>query len=354
MKLFFFTRHQNLGASSRYRSLQYFDHLISQGYEVKHHYFFSDNYLRKRYSGNWPLLSIFYRYLSRLFSVLFAAKDADIIFIEKELFPFLPAFTENFLMRGNAKVIYDYDDAIWHSYEKLNYDPFGVLSKKISKVVCNSDATIAGSSYLAQGLSEMGADFVIKIPTCVSEKKYRGQGLYEKKTTDIVWIGSMSTAAHVKTLFPVFDRLHRERGSVARLIGFPEGFLDANTPPFVEIFSWSKDTELQLLASSRVGIMPLPDEKFERGKCGFKLIQYMGIGLPTIASPVGENNYIIDNGVTGFFATSNDEWYLKIKKILDSDLEKKMSLAGYERYKSFYSTCSAEKKLEQLIISIKK
>jgi glycosyltransferase involved in cell wall biosynthesis len=130
--------------------------------------------------------------------------------------------------------------------------------------------------------------------------------------------------------------------------------MGTNIPPFVEILPWSEDTELELLASSRVGIMPLPDEKFERGKCGFKLIQYMGIGLPTIASPIGENNYIIENGVTGFFAASNDQWYSKIKKILDLGLESKMGLAGYERYKSYYSTSSAEKKLDQLITSITK
>ena len=353
MKLVFFTRHEHLGASSRYRSLQYFDFLRAKGHVITQHYFFSDAYLRARYAGERPVGEVLRCYVSRLRAALTAAKDADAVIIEKELFPYLPAFSERLLLGGNAALIYDYDDAIWHAYELRRFGPFGALfADKIRKVVAGADHVVVGSHYLKEQIRSWGAKAVTLIPTTVPGSRYQGQGLVAKKTADIVWIGSMSTGAHVQRIFPVLERLHREGGSKARLIGFPRKLIEGAVPDFVEIVPWTAETELEMMASARVGIMPLPDELFERGKCGFKLVQYMGVGLPTVASPVGENRHIVRNGTTGYLADSNDQWFQRLSALLDSsELADRMARAGHARYDAMYSTENAAQQLNDVIVN---
>lgn len=352
MKLVFFTRHEQLGASSRYRSLQYFDFLRAKGHQVSQYHFFSDTYLRSRYSGGRPVVEVLRCYVFRLRAALMAAKDSDAVIIEKELFPYLPAFSERLLLRRNATLIYDYDDAIWHAYERRRFGPFGALfAGKIRKVVAGADHVVVGSHYLEAQIQAWGGKAVSLIPTTVPASRYHGQGFATKKKADIVWIGSMSTGAHVQRIFPVLERLHRERGSKTRLIGFPRKLIEGAVPDFVEIVPWSAETELEMMASARVGIMPLPDEQFERGKCGFKLVQYMGVGLPIVASPVGENRHIVQNGTTGYLADSNDQWYERLSALLDDpELANRMARSGHERYNAMYSTEIAAQHLNDVIV----
>ncbi len=348
MKLVFFTRHERLGASSRYRSVQYFDFLRAKGHKITQHHFFSDAYLRARYAGQRPFGEVLRCYLSRLRAALTLAKGADVVLIEKELFPYLPAFTERLLRLGNAVLIYDFDDAIWHAYERRRFG--ALLANKIAKVVRSADCVVAGSHYLEEQIQNWGAKAVAPIPTTVPASRYKGQGLTAMKTADIVWIGSMSTGAHVQNIFPVLERLYRERGTIARLIGFPRALIEGQVPNFIEIVPWSAETELEMLASARIGIMPLPDEPFERGKCGFKLVQYMGIGLATVASPVGENAYIVQDGKTGFLADSDDQWYECLNSLLNApEMAKNMACAGHKRFNADYSTESAVEKLNDII-----
>lgn len=353
MKLVFFTRHEQLGASSRYRSVQYFDLLRAKGHEITQHYFFSDAYLRARYSGQRPVVEVLSCYVSRLRAALTAAKDADAVIIEKELFPYLPAFTEKLLICGNAAVIYDYDDAIWHAYERHRFGPFGALfADKIRKVVAGADHVVAGSHYLYKTIQAWRANPITLIPTVVPASRYQGQGLVVEKTTDIVWIGSMSTGVHVQRIFPVLERLYKEKGRKTRLIGFPRNLIDGVVPEFVELVPWSAETELEMMASARIGIMPLPDELFERGKCGFKLVQYMGVGLPTVASPVGENRHIIQHGTTGYLADSDDQWYQCFSGLLDDpELADRMARAGHTRYNTTFSTENAAEQLNDVIVN---
>lgn len=342
-----------MGASSRYRSLQYFDHLRCAGYEVHQSYFYSDRYLQARYQGKIAYFEILKSFARRLIAILWLARDADAIIVEKETFPFLPAATERLLQIGGAATIYDYDDAIWHSYEARNFGPLtGALRKKIAHVVSGADHVIVGSRYLKEQVEAWGAPEVSRIPTTVPATKYQGAGRTAEKLADLVWIGSMSTGPYLLDVFPVIERLHAERGSTIRLIGFPESLFGGSIPPYAEVCKWSADTEMDLLATGKIGIMPLPDNPYERGKCGFKLVQYMGVGLPVIASSVGENQFIVENGTTGYLVETADEWYERISALLDCpDLASDMGARGYERFKEHYSTESAATKLVATINS---
>ena len=348
--LLFYTRHQWLGASSRYRSIQFFPFLRDMGYAITHRPFFSDEYLRRRSSGKFTLFYTIYSFFRRGVSLLVDLRQADIVIIEKEVFPYLPAWSESLLRLSGKPLIYDYDDAIWHTYERLKPGYFrSILSCKIEKLVSEANHVITGSHYLAAKCSEWGSAAVTLIPTTVPQSRYLGQGLNCEKSADIVWIGSMSTGQYLIPLLPVLVKLNEKFGTTVRLIGFPEQHFES-LPSFFTILPWDPETEIAYLASSRIGIMPLPDDDYERGKCGFKLIQYMGVGIPVVASPVGENCFIVHSGVNGFLASSIDDWYKTLCQLLgDQALMDKLASSGYELFKKKYSTESAALKYQSIL-----
>lgn len=292
-------------------------------------------------------LEVLRAFVRRLFAIVRLAWSSDVIIIEKEAFPYFPAIAERLVQMGGAATIYDYDDAIWHSYEARRFGPLtGPLRSKISRVVAKADHVIVGSRYLKEQVEAWGAPDVSLIPTTVPATVYQGSGQTTEKTADLVWIGSMSTGPYLFEVFPVIEQLHKERGSTIRLIGFPGSLFGGDIPPYAEVCEWSAETELDLLAAGRIGIMPLPDSPYERGKCGFKLIQYMGLGLPVVASAVGENRFIVEDGASGYVVNSTDEWYERISALLESPgMAAEMGAQGYRRFLDHYSTESAARKL---------
>lgn len=343
MKLVYFTRHEWLGASTRYRSLQYFDLFEAAGFKISNYPFFTDQYLRDRATDGKPVVRIAKSYLRRFVSTLTGLGDADAIIVEKEMFPFLPAITDCLARRLSVPLIYDYDDAIWHAYERRNFGPFGTIFRnKIPRVIRRADHIVAGSHYIEDQLRTWGARRVTRIPTTLSTSRYAGQGLATEKTAEIVWIGSMSTGQYLLPLFPVLERIAVETGARVRVIGFSPSLIKGSVPNWLQIEPWSHETELDLMASGRIGIMPIPDDPYERGKCGFKLVQYMGLGLPTVASPVGENRYIVRHGETGFLAETTRDWYLQLLKLIaEPDTAAQMGRAGRSVFLREYSTEAA-------------
>lgn len=342
MNILIFTRHQWLGASSRYRSIQYFPFFEKAGYSIIHRPLFTDDYLRSRARGKTPYLAVIMSYIRRFISIIIDVRHADIVIVEKEILPYFPACAETALRYMGKPFIYDYDDAIWHAYERLGGGVIGrVLSNKVAYLVKNAEHVIAGSHYIESQCVSWGASSCTRIPTTVPRSRYTGQALTVKKTVDIVWIGSMSTGQYVIPLFPVFNRLHDIYGSTVRLIGCSSSLV-AEFPSFIDAVPWSIDSEIDLLSSARIGIMPIPDNKYEQGKCGFKLIQYMGVGLPVVASPVGENRYIVQTDYNGYLANSAEDWFSALSRLIENEsLAKQLGKQGYSLYRKKYSTESA-------------
>lgn len=340
MKILFLTRHEWLGASTRYRSVQFFPLLEDMGYSVVQRPLFSDHYLKERASGRRPLALIARRFADRLLTLRHDLKGVDAVIIEKELFPFLPAISERLARKKGVPLIYDFDDAIWHAYERRRAGPFkAIFANKIARVVRRASHIVVGSHYLEKQMREWCAVPVSLFPTTAPQARYLGQGIGAKKTVEIVWIGSMSTGRYLLPLFEVFSRLAAETGARVRAIGFSRQLVGETVPDWLDIKPWDPDTELDLMASARIGIMPIPNEPFERGKCGFKLVQYMGLGLPTVASPVGENRFILRDGEVGLLAEGEAEWYQALKTLLDDPVAAAdMGKRGREVFLSDYST----------------
>lgn len=313
MKVLYLTKYSRLGASSRLRSFQYFPFLKDEGLDVSVSPLFDDAYLEALYRGKKPILTVLLSYLKR-FAVLFSVFNYDKIVIEKELFPYFPAFFERVLAILNVQYIVDYDDAIFHNYD-LSTNPMirFVLSNKIGIVMKNAETVVAGNEYLAEKAKLSGAKHVVILPTVIDILRYNVVTKTNQEKIVIGWIGSPSTFKYVKTIFPVFEALAKQYPIEIQIVGAKE---KVSVPFPMEFIEWSEATEANSIAGFDIGIMPLEDSSWEKGKCAYKLIQYMATGIPVVASPVGMNTVVVQQGSNGFLAESREQWFKSIEELL--------------------------------------
>jgi len=335
MKVLLFSRYGLLGASSRVRSYQYLPYLKAHGIDVTVVPLLNDGYVKALYSGKAkPLFSIFGSYMRRLGNIL-NSRSFDLVWIEKELFPWLPAWMEMILSRVGIPYIVDYDDAIFHRYDM---NPHGVvralLGNKIDKIMRNANVVVAGNMYLANYAIRSGAKRVESIPTVIDLDRYSIKDRANASGFNVGWIGSPVTAKYLNLIKPAIVQFYKEGNSSLSLVGLGQFKLD-ELP--INIIPWSEETEVANIHNFDVGIMPLPDSPWERGKCGYKLIQYMACGKPIIASPVGVNSEIVEHGVNGFLAGSRKEWLEALTVLRDDHgLRKKMGAAGRKMVEEKY------------------
>lgn len=336
MKILLLSRYGPLGASSRVRFLQYLPYFRSQGIEVTIKPLFSDAYVQALYSGDSKLKEIVKGYFCRLF-FLFTAKKYDLVIIEKELFPFMPALAERYLRIIGVPYLVDYDDAIFHNYDRhKNPVVRRLLGKKINTVMRLSSAVTAGNSYLAERANNAGATKVEIIPTVIDIDRYQCKPEVNPEVITVGWIGTPQTSRYLKPLLPVFESLLKKYS--VRFVAIGANANDfAGTP--VEAWPWTEITEVSSIQQLDIGIMPLTDSPWERGKCGYKLIQYMACAIPVVASPVGVNCEIVKEGENGMLAGSIDEWSSALDAMLMAGPErlKEMGRTGRKSVDDWYS-----------------
>jgi glycosyltransferase involved in cell wall biosynthesis len=353
MKLLFLTRYASNGASSRYRSFQYFPFLEQAGFECQVEPFFDEAYLIHRYqSGSAHVGDVFRAFLRRL-AVLLTVRSYELVVIEYELIPYFPAILERWLFLLGVSYLVDYDDAIFHRYDahRIKLVRF-FLGQKIAGVIRKASVVTAGNNYLANYARRSGASRVEIIPTVIDLQRYPLLPAMSYAGMPIVigWIGSPTTAKYLKDIAPVLAEVCAGGRGVVRLIGSGKVILP-DVPVFV--VPWDESTEVTELQKFDIGIMPLPDEPWERGKCGFKLIQYMACGLPIVGSPVGVNCEIIDQGVNGYLAATHTEWVMALNALLtDAELRQRMGSAGRKQVELVYSLQVTGPKLAELITTI--
>lgn len=353
MKVLFLTRYATNGASSRYRSFQYFPLLELAGFECKVMPFFDEAYLVHRYRSGRVHVSDVIRAILRRVAVLFNVRRYDLVVIEYELMPFFPAVLECCLRCLGVSYLVDYDDAIFHRYDTHRnvYVRF-FLSQKIARVMRGSALVTVGNQYLASYASRSGAPRVVIIPTVIDLQRYP---LPVPKSTAnmplvIGWIGSPATAKYLQNIAPALAEVCAGGRGVVRLIG--SGNVNLRDVP-LEVVQWDEATEVAELQKFDIGIMPLPDEPWERGKCGFKLIQYMACGLPVVGSPVGVNGDIVEQGTNGYLAATHTEWVIALNALFsDAELRQRMGSAGRKKVERAFSLKVTGPKLLELISSV--
>jgi glycosyltransferase involved in cell wall biosynthesis len=354
MRVLLLTRYERLGSSSRVRFYQYIPYLTAHGIEIVTAPFFTDDYVRNLYAGQRPSSKTVLRaYLNRL-SALIRSRSFDILWVEKELFPWMPAGFEALLHKLKIPYMVDYDDAVFHRYDM--HDSFlvrALLSRKIDHVMRNATLVIAGNKYIAERAVQAGAHKVECLPSVVDVSQYVMTEPTSARSFRIGWIGSPVTAPYLDVVREALDQLRRESSVNLILIGAGKvpSFPDIPT----EILPWSKEIEIKISQLFDVGVMPLVDGPFERGKCGYKLIQYMAGALPVIASPVGVNQQIVEPGTNGFLPDSSADWLAALQTLRDDVQKRKMmGQAGRQKAEQLYNLQVTAPRLRNLLSSLTK
>ena len=353
MKVLLLSRFDRLGASSRVRSYQYLHFLKRGGIDVTVAPLLEDDYLSNFYSGKINHMRFrLVAYLRRLAQLL-KSHQFDLLWIECELFPWLPAWGEVLLARFGIRYIVDYGDASFHRYD---VHPNGVirrlLGNKIDIIMRYSAQVVVGNDYLAVRARHAGAKCVEYVPTVVDLERYRTKQQGGDTSFTIGWIGTPITVRHLDLVRPVLSEFCKGNNSNIVIVGGGSFNLDGVQ---VMTLPWSEDAEVSQIQNFDVGIMPLADEPWEQGKCGYKLIQYMACGKPVVASPVGVNSKIVDHGTNGFLARSKEEWLEALTTLRDNtELRKKLGEAGRKKVEKVYSLQVTAPRLLAILKSVAK
>ena len=342
MKVALLSKYSRLGASSRLRSLQYLPSLREAGIQITSHALFSDDYLKRLYSGNGRSLLSMAQYYWRRAKLLRSLPDIDVIWMEKEALPYIPYLLERELMPNGIPYVVDYDDAVFHNYDlSSNRIIRRLLAKKIDRVMANASVTICGNNYLAERARKAGATFIERVPTVVDTTRYpiTDMPLFNSsRTLTVGWIGSPSTQHYILKLKPVLEALCREKDIQLVLVGAQSSLVDGFGQLPVRVLPWSENSEVSAVAGFDIGVMPLLDGPWERGKCGYKLLQYMAAGKPVVASPVGVNVEIVERAQCGKLADGQSEWYQALRELL-TNFDERLTLGsnGRRAVERYYS-----------------
>ena len=345
-------KYSRMGASSRLRTLQYLPYLEAEGFDITVQSLFDDRYLDNLYArGRRSPLAIAKLYFIRLI-MLFNCYKYDLIWIEKELFPYLPAFTERLLHLLGKPYVVDYDDAVFHNYDLSRFWLIRkILGRKIDVVMRHANCVIVGNAYLEARAKLAGAPETRLIPTVVDLPRYTNTNPLSKEGLTIGWIGSPSTQQYILELQEPLARICKKFDARLLLVGATRHIAAKFPGTKVEIVPWSEETEAKLIGQMDIGVMPLPDEPWEKGKCGYKLIQYMACTVPIVASPIGVNRQIVNDTGGGFLASSSEQWEEALTRLLQSsDLRNNMGRAGKIVIDNRYALVVQQPKLKAALL----
>ncbi len=331
--------------------LQYIPFLEERGIRIEVSALFTDNYLRYYYENGEKCIGEVVRSYLRRVARLIKAGGYDLLWIEKELFPFLPSWGESLLVLFGKPYVIDYDDAVFHNYDRHPSRLVrSLLGKKIDTVMRKAGIVVVGNEYLAERARLAGAQRVKYLPSVIDLDRYQVASSHEPGTFIIGWIGSPSISYYLNVVGPALAEVCRDGNTRVVLVG--AGNTELSGVP-LEVRTWSEDTEVLEIQAFDVGIMPLPDTPWERGKCGFKLIQYMACGLPVVASPIGVNRQIVSHGTSGFLATDKDEWVRALRTLRDdTQLRHAMGMAGRRKVESDYCLQVTATRLYDLLMTL--
>lgn len=336
--------------SQRFRFEQYFNILKDHGYGYTVQSFLNHRDWQVFFKSGKTLTklkALFFGCYKRTIA-LFKSPMYDFVFIHREVSPLGPPIFEWILAKIlRRKLIFDFDDAIWLT-DRQNESLLLRIGKWRSKVssICKWSYKIScGNEYLCDYAKQWNKN-VIHNPTTIDTENLHNPALFfktsnpRKRKIQIGWTGSHSTLKYLSDIESVLQKIISENQDVEFLVIADRKPALSSLPNF-SFLRWNSQTEIQDLMLFDIGIMPLPDDLWSKGKCGFKALQYMAMEVPAVASPVGVNSKIIDDGVSGYLCESPQEWEEALKKlILDPMLRKSMGLRGRKKVIESYSVLS--------------
>lgn len=331
------------GAGARFRLYQYLPALEEAGFRVTVEPFFTAEFFRIVYQAgrNGVKLRLFIKQTLARIKQLLRRTDYDLFFVYREVFPIGPPLMELLLSGSKGRpLIYDFDDAIYLPNASDANQLMGVLKypQKVPAIIRASTHVIAGNPNLAD-YARMHNEWVSMIPTCVDTTRFaplpRDRGVCQSLLR-VGWIGSHSTAKYLRSLLPVLTQVARQHPFLLYVVGSPtplraDGLTVVQAP-------WELTREIADFQSCDIGVYPMWSDVWAQGKCGFKAIQFMACGVPVVASAVGVNREIIQDGVNGFLAETHDEWTSKLIRLLsDRELRQQFAEAGRRTVEGRYA-----------------
>jgi glycosyltransferase involved in cell wall biosynthesis len=269
---------------------------------------------------------------------LFTIWKYDYVYIHREDVPFGPPFfawTARKVFK--KKIIYDFDDAIWIPLMSDYNQKFSFIKffGNVAKICKWSHIVSVGNDYLKEFAANYNQNVVV-IPTVVNTDTVHGAVQNQETERPAVgWTGSFSTLPYLNMVLAVLQQLQEEIDFTFYVIADKDPQLALKKYVFVK---WTAETETEDLLKFHIGIMPLTDDKYSKGKCGFKAIQYMALGMPAIVSPVGVNIRIVNDGTNGFICESELKWKEYLRQLLkDTQLRKSMGEAARYKIEKSYS-----------------
>ncbi|MFC1623853.1 glycosyltransferase family 4 protein [Candidatus Omnitrophota bacterium] len=329
MRILFIVPYSSEAASNRYRVEQYLPYLKKEGidYDIRPFVFkefYEIIYLKR---GFFKKIIYFLRSLFNRAIDILRLYRYDLVFIHREACPFGPPVFEWLVYKFNKPIIFDFDDAIFLQ----NFNPINSIYRflkfpyKTSMIIKMSSSVIVANKLL-EGYSTRLNKNVNIIATPIDTEKFYISDKKNKRFT-IGWIGSPTTAVYLKIVFNAMQSLSKKYDFILKIVGADKDICIPGVK--IENCNWSLDKEVKDFQSLDIGIYPMPDTLWARGKAGFKAIQYMAVGVPVVASSVGIINEIIQDGVNGFLADNDMRWIESIAHLIeDRSLREKISLAG--------------------------
>ena len=329
MRVVYFSKTSEIGPASRYRIYQFLPYLTAQGIQCQvrplfGRWFFEALDIKSRLlrvASKAVCATV--RFLKRGWDIVTLGKT-DLVVIEGQLFPYCPAWIERMLAWRGYKLAIEFDDAIYLTR---------FHRKKIPQLLKLSRVALVGNQSLARYARQFA--FTVKvIPTVVDTDRFipsdprRGMNLEDvENSITVVWIGLAYNFQYLEVMREALETLQRTRSLRFRVISSRAPDLKGIKIDFVP---WKLSDEVDALRGCQIGVMPLPDSEWARGKCGLKLLQYMALSLPTVSSPVGVNQEIIKPGENGLFASTPDEWMSQLTSLCHSS-ELRHRLGGAAR-----------------------
>ena len=287
------------------------------------------------------------RALGRRLAEAWRARQYDLVYVFREAALLGPALAERVLSTRGVPYVFDFDDAVWVRYVSPanSYLSYLRFPGKTATLCRQARHVMAGNAYLRDYAARFNASVSI-IPTTIDTDKYALLPPRAPARPVVGWTGSYSSEQYLEVVRPALERLRRRLDF--RLVVIGGGAFRAEGVE-VEHRSWRSATETADLADIDVGLMPLPDEEWERGKCGLKALQYMALGIPVVVSPVGVNAEIVEDGRNGYLARTTDEWETAIERLLlDPDLRRRLGGEGRLTVERSYSAAKTAARVAEI------
>ncbi|HKR22147.1 MAG TPA: glycosyltransferase family 4 protein [Pyrinomonadaceae bacterium] len=344
----------NISPSQRYRIEQWEPLLRERGVEITYEPFECAelNALLYEPGQTAKKMALVAKGMGRRFEAVKKARDFDLVYILREAALLGPAVFERLVHKTGVPFVFDFDDAIFVSYRSpsngyLSYLKFAGKTKTICSLAAH---VMVGNPYLADYARQFNQNVTV-IPTTIDTQQYQPPPPKPENGPLVIgWTGSHSTVQHLDTLRGALKKLAAREKFRLRVIGTPVYECD---PIDVEAMRWRAKTEVDDLRPIDIGVMPLPEDKWSKGKCGAKALQFMGMGIPTVCSPVGVNTDIIQDDQNGFLASTEDEWVEKLTRLLRSaELRRRLGQAGRLTVEQKYSAISQAPRVYEIFKSV--